>query len=647
MPGFDPSGNFTRAHNWQADRDAGIRILADRHDAEDNNFAAAFNQTFLRNGVVPMSGDLNMGGKKINTIAAGTVLLPGLSFELNIATGLYQLNPNHIGFSVGGAEKCQFNASGAIIQGSAQPLALKAGTTDHCYMAFYPRTADPALMGGWAGFGSGPATPHLAVVNNTSLGAISISTKAGDGAAIELSPRGGLGFSVAVQGSLSHGAGTLRCQTTGAGAAHLGAAGAGIEIWSAGIQAYNRTTAALAPFTLSASYFGMNETADGTRGIVAIMAAQDPAITPAALNVRQVGVGGTVAAIQYGIRFDGNAGSSNQASHMYGVHSFAKQNVGGANTGVYGEGNLSTGAICKGVHGKATIHSGTGGGVTMVAGVYGEVGSSDNTSDVGISAAGSFEQKSVRGNIAVGVYASTVAGALNPQPLRCDHAGVNVFTVGPKGPMSHIVTGTGGPILTVNSTTSTQYKILFTDAAGGTQRGYLGADVNYAFVVGAAGTASGLFTVNHVGQVGVGGGMIYAGYGTTAAAANMHIDGSNAVLKSTSSLRYKKDIKALAAKTAKDIIMALNPITYVSKSEYDGPGRHYGLIAEEVAEIEPRLITFAYADKDWVAEKNTIFKHPKKGAVATTPEHVQYERLIVPLIKYIQELEARLQAAGI
>lgn len=64
MP-FDSEGNFTRVHNWEEDRINGIEIVTDHHDAEDDNFAEAFNETFLRDGRIPMENHLNMGGFRV------------------------------------------------------------------------------------------------------------------------------------------------------------------------------------------------------------------------------------------------------------------------------------------------------------------------------------------------------------------------------------------------------------------------------------------------------------------------------------------------------------------------------------------------------------------------------------------------------
>ena len=117
MP-FDPSGNFSRVHSWQQDRDNGIRILADRHDEEDDNFGNAFNLTFLRTGTVPMTGNLVMGGNGIKLVDAGTEAAPGLSFELSNQTGIWQPNPTTLAFSSNGVKKFEVNGTGIGIFGT-------------------------------------------------------------------------------------------------------------------------------------------------------------------------------------------------------------------------------------------------------------------------------------------------------------------------------------------------------------------------------------------------------------------------------------------------------------------------------------------------------------------------------------------------
>ncbi len=70
MP-FDSEGVFARIHNWEDDRINDIDIASDRHDEEDDNFASGLSQCLLKNGLVPMSGNLNMGGFQIKNIGNG------------------------------------------------------------------------------------------------------------------------------------------------------------------------------------------------------------------------------------------------------------------------------------------------------------------------------------------------------------------------------------------------------------------------------------------------------------------------------------------------------------------------------------------------------------------------------------------------
>ncbi len=72
MP-FDSEGNFTRIHSWEDDRINGIEIVTERHDEEDDNFAAGFNETFLRDGRVAMTGVIDMGGYKIQNCGKGVI----------------------------------------------------------------------------------------------------------------------------------------------------------------------------------------------------------------------------------------------------------------------------------------------------------------------------------------------------------------------------------------------------------------------------------------------------------------------------------------------------------------------------------------------------------------------------------------------
>jgi hypothetical protein len=119
-------------------------------------------------------------------------------------------------------------------------------------------------------------------------------------------------------------------------------------------------------------------------------------------------------------------------------------------------------------------------------------------------------------------------------------------------------------------------------------------------------------------RIGVSGEIYFPAVGTTASAANAFLNSGNLnqLLRSTSSIRYKADVEDLPNADAYKAL-DLRPVTYKSTVEADDPHKtHFGLIAEEVATIEPRLVHY----------------------VDGVPDGVQYERLAVMLLKVVQDL---------
>jgi hypothetical protein len=121
---------------------------------------------------------------------------------------------------------------------------------------------------------------------------------------------------------------------------------------------------------------------------------------------------------------------------------------------------------------------------------------------------------------------------------------------------------------------------------------------------------------------------------TTANAANVFISSSAGTLqRSTSSIKYKTDVEDAELSYSETLIYGSRPVWYRSLSENDPSEYSYwGFIAEEVAEIDPRMV-------HWGDDG---------------PEGVQYDRYVVHLVSVIQKqkqrldaLEARLTAAGI
>ena len=106
-----------------------------------------------------------------------------------------------------------------------------------------------------------------------------------------------------------------------------------------------------------------------------------------------------------------------------------------------------------------------------------------------------------------------------------------------------------------------------------------------------------------------------------------------------------EDIETLEDKYA-DAVLGLRPVWYKSKCEADNPDySHWGLIAEEVAKVDPRLVTF----------RNEITKRyrnleTEEEIVETTKldepqaESVQYERFVPHLINICKRQEDKIIA---
>lgn len=178
-----------------------------------------------------------------------------------------------------------------------------------------------------------------------------------------------------------------------------------------------------------------------------------------------------------------------------------------------------------------------------------------------------------------------------------------------------------------------------------------GADQT-VFLAGVSGASNGL-QVNWVHAT-TGLSVKFNNITTTASAANAFLDSAdgNRIYRSTSSLRYKQDIEDIDQLHA-DAILNLRPIWYRSKAADDRKDwSWYGLIAEEVAKVEPRLVHWTYLDDDYNTEtvNGEIKKTPKDGA-QMVPDGVQYDRLTVLLLdvvkrqqQAIETLEAKVAA---
>ena len=113
---------------------------------------------------------------------------------------------------------------------------------------------------------------------------------------------------------------------------------------------------------------------------------------------------------------------------------------------------------------------------------------------------------------------------------------------------------------------------------------------------------------------------------TTGSAANTHVDSNGIFYRSTSSAKYKTDIETLEDQYA-DAILGVRPVWYRSTCEADNPDWGlWGFIAEEVAEIDPRLC---------------FLKENEDGSLE--PEGVQYDRFVPHLVNLIKRQKERIE----
>ena len=125
------------------------------------------------------------------------------------------------------------------------------------------------------------------------------------------------------------------------------------------------------------------------------------------------------------------------------------------------------------------------------------------------------------------------------------------------------------------------------------------------------------FRIDHLGQL-----FAFTLTGSSAGNPALKINTSSGyIYYDSSSLRYKENVQDFPSALAK--VKQLRPVTYDDKATGEAS---LGLIAEEVNEITPELVT--YKDIDGSSE----------------PETVQYDRLTIHLLKAIQEQQEQIES---
>jgi hypothetical protein len=154
-----------------------------------------------------------------------------------------------------------------------------------------------------------------------------------------------------------------------------------------------------------------------------------------------------------------------------------------------------------------------------------------------------------------------------------------------------------------------------------------GSDANVTFFVQSKGAAELQLATNSTVamRVTTAQGILFPGISTTANAANAFLDSgnSNNLLRSTSSLRYKQDLRDFTLEDARKVVFGRYGFDYASMSPHDDVTKRWiGFAAEDVAEDDDRFVT-----RD----------------ISGAPDWVQYERFVVPHSLILGDHESRLK----
>ena len=139
-------------------------------------------------------------------------------------------------------------------------------------------------------------------------------------------------------------------------------------------------------------------------------------------------------------------------------------------------------------------------------------------------------------------------------------------------------------------------------------------------------------------------------YDNTAAGSAVIVTSAGLIRRTSSSIKYKKDIENLYGSIVDNAILNLRPVWYRTKNpEGDDKSTwsHVGLIAEEVNSVEPRLVKYKTVEVS-IGENGERIETQLENPI---PEDVDYAKLSVILLSEVKaqklkiaSLEARIEA---
>jgi len=240
------------------------------------------------------------------------------------------------------------------------------------------------------------------------------------------------------------------------------------------------------------------------------------------------------------------------------------------------------------------------------------------------------------------VFSTTLAGTAPTERMRIDSSGRVLVHTSTAAPYSDRflsigdVTDASATFEIRSSPTNGYSSIVFSDSTADSTNAFIGAiEYNHANNTLAFKTnATERLKIRSDGRLLAAG--VYAE--TTGSSANVNVQSDGLLQRSVSSIKYKKDVETLQDSYA-DALLNVRPVWYKSKCSSDNPDwGHWGFIAEELAEIDPRLVIWKTAE----------LTYDEKGAAVKTAcepeaEGVQYDRFTPHLLNLIKRQQAAIK----